>query len=1025
MKGLIKSTTAALALFALASCSDDFGTSSWFGADQQKGVYVEVEGMTNPVTTRAAYDPANKNQLYWQVKDELRILDATMQKYDKYQFTKDNLFANIKTTSHIEEPVYALFGDPVSHGWDYDTDGVTADFDIPAEWAWEEATVGEDEVEAYQSKLPMWGEAQADEEYGIKATLRYLTAILKVNLANVPSNATSIKVEAFDDLSGNTGAKLSGIFRAEIATGGKDNKDAQLKIIKDMGGYGNSITVDVSEATREKSVLYIPIVPGTYKLLRISYWDGKTMSGDPAIPTYKTLKSFKNVKFTRGAVASATIKEFATGGASLESLSKAIALKADGSDDIEIKTTDNTVATVADKSLIVPMTDNNITVTLKQLGTLATDGSTEIIIDDNGDGFAKTFTLNLTAVDATNGVSKINLQMPEADVCLIGALSAIEVTGAAKSLTIGDATKAATATTLKTLTPVADMGDITINGTLSQTTDLTIPNNALTTKITVNGEVKGNINVAAFEDEADPEHVIGIELGNKAVAKNITAVCDITVPYVDKDTKATVEDITTKGDVTVAGVAKNVTSEGDITITGSVTGTETNDGAVTATKGDVIVNTPAEAEAIKGTLTIADGATLTWTQGYINKIDGPTGDDKSATVQFGTTAAFTAVKEVTGNVTFKGTSKWNSKAAGNSFSSTYGASQGKIYTAIQLAQYTGGAEGGAELYADIDLDGATTANWTPIALTKAFDGKNHTIKNINVIVPGADATVAATADDATKGLGLFSSIAAKVSNLTLDGVTVAAKQFTVGGAKYGVNNIGALAGQSAGNSGVEIENVTIKNATLSSVAGEGANVNDCNIGGVVGYASKAITLEGVQVSSTSITGYHSLGGFVGAAADNFTVQKYNSGEEDAEDVLPSAVVTFAHNFDANAGTGELSTYDWKYAQVGNFLGTFATGKALSISDVAAANITAACTHDYSAYTKVVVGKVIENKAYEIVYPNQTLIGYSDGATATDKASITATGATAATDYGISLTTPAAADLSAKKYLFYIKKAAAE
>jgi len=922
MKGLIKSTTAALALLTLASCADDLGTSSWFGADQQKGVYVEVEDMTNPVTTRAAYDPANKNQLYWQVKDELRILDATMQKYDKYQFTKDNLFANIKTSSNIEEPVYALFGDIVSHGWDYESDGVTADFNIPSNWTWAEATVGEDEVEAYQSMLPMWGEAKADEEYGIKATLRYLTGILKVNLANVPGNASSIKVEAYKDLSGTTPANLTGIFRAQIATGGKDNKKAQLTEIKD-NPYGNSIYVDVSEASREKTVLYIPIVPGTYKLLRIGYWDGKTVDGTGA-PVYNNLKSFKNAKFTRGAVASATIKEFATGGESLESLSKIIALKADGSDDIVITTTNTTEATTSDNNLFVPMTDNNITVNLKKLAKATSEGSTTIYIDDNGDGFAKTFTLNLLDVDGTNKVNTINLQLPDADVCLIGKLDDITVTGAAKSLTIGDATKAADATTLNNLTPDADMGDIIINGTVKSA--LNIPNNANTTTITINGIFTPALDLSGWEDETDSKRVISVELGNKAqVTGKITAKCDITVPYLDKDNFATVGDIETTGDVTVNGQATNVKStEGDVEITGKVTGN------VEASKGDVTVARTTEGVAIGGKLTFKGlNPTLTLTGGYIAQLDSKNLTASATPATDGLTIANTEVCQtaiasvVSGSKIKAYTSTWAGLTIGatdetnaSTLQSDY--AKGNIYTATMLASYTPNLDG--KLYANINLNSKAFAPLATLTADNGFDGNGKTIKNL-VITHKAESgkTVA----------GLFTNINKNVKNLTLENVTTSLTYTAKTSSTAAINHtaLGALAGTAG--AALTITNVQVKG--ISSLESDGAYV-----GGLIGSASAAVTFTGFadavdatvkvqdysQVALSSITGSNYLGGLIGSSSAAVTITDYAV-------VLPEN--GFAVNSTAPATVGKT---DKTFGTIGMYIGSITSNVAVSIGSSA-------------------------------------------------------------------------------------------
>lgn len=1001
MKSIFKLTTAALALFAFASCSTDdiFGN----GAEDlsQNGIRVEVEDLLDPVTTRAAYAPSVGNKPFFQDKDYLMVFDKTMTKFDLYNYNgAASRFSCDKETPNLSDPMYALFGgamdtdaegmariqDPkttnIVYGswkWDYDTNSSVAEFYIPNEWKWAETTVGTNKTEAYISQLPLWGDVVKDETYGIATTMRYLTAVLRVNLSNVPGNAKFIMVDAWNDEEGTEPAWISSTAPLTgkgkfIATLAKDNETLENPVLTteeseiEATNYSNTIIVPVNEATREKTVLYIPLIARKYGLLRVSY----TQKGEaPAADQFSATDASTNWvplkiltekinTFERGKVYGATIETFNTSGNTPSALSSAINTKKDASGDIEVVTQMVTTNAAGDNTVTIPAMPNATSLTLTLQGIEGIEAEKTMNFD--GEEFSGKVTINLVKT-APAILNKLNLNIPNADVVIVGKTAAgLEITGKAKTLTIGDGS---TEMVTGVLNPAAATGDILVKA-----------------KATV-----GNINVTgntkATSITVDANGVAGV-ISAQVLNAMLTKV---------------------KVNVIVNGTSGNVVTYGDVTVGGTVNGSVT-------TEGNVTVNTATEADAIATALNLADGATLTWTQGYIATITGPDTEGTNADVQFGADAKYTAVKVVEGNVTFKGTSKWNGKKVGGAetedkaaLQEKYGASQANIYTAIQLAQFNGSQA--ATLYADIDLDGASKANWEPKALTEAFDGKKHTIKNINVIVP-ADGNDAAKA---SAGLGLFSTISANVSNLTLDGVKVDAKQFTTASKKYGVSNIGALAGKSITNA-VTIANVKVKKATLSSEAGV-YEVGDYNIGGVVGSAENAIILNSVVVEASSITGYHSLGGYVGAAANNFTVAKASDGDK----WVPSTAVTFAHNYDANAVSGDLVTIDSKYAQVGNFLGTFAAGKTLTISDIADASINATCNHDFAKYTKVVVGKNIENKAYEIVYPNQHLIGFSEGATAEDVATIKDT------QYKISITTPSDNSLSNNKYLFYIKKAA--
>lgn len=1004
MKSIFKLTTAALALFTFASCSSDdiFGN----GAEDlsQNGIRVEVEDLLDPVTTRAAYAPSVGNKPFFQDKDYLMVFDKTMTKFDLYNYNGTaSRFSCDKETPNLSDPMYALFGGAMKTGavgmariqdvtttnivydswkWDYDTNSSVAEFYIPNRWSWAETTVGTNKTEAYISQLPLWGDVVKDETYGIATTMRYLTAVLRVNLSNVPGNAKYIMVDAWNDEEGTEKAWISSINPASvkgkfIATLAKDNETLENPVLTTeeseitANNYSNTIIVPVKElATREKTVLYIPLIARKYGLLRVSYTQAEdapeaiAANFDATNPSTKwvplKILTEKINTFERGKVYGATIETFNTSGNTPSALSSAINTKKDASGDIEIVTEKVTTNAADDNTVTIPAMPNANSLTLTLQGIDGIGGENTMYFD--GEEFSGKVTINLVKTAPSANLTTLNLNIPNADVVIVGKTSAgLEITGKAKTLTIGDGS---TEMTTGALNPAAATGDILVKAK-AIVGNITVLGNTKTTSITV-----------------DANGVAG-DISAQVLNAMLTKV---------------------KVNVIVNGTSGDVVTYGDVTVGGTV-----NDDVTT--EGNVTVNTATEAEAIKNILTLADGATLTWTQGYINQISGPGEADTNADVQFGTDAKYTAVKVVEGNVTFKGTSKWNGKKVGDAGTddkdaliTKYGSSQAKIYTAIQLAKFDGSAA--ATLYTDIDLDGASKANWTPKALTKAFDGQKHTIKNINVIVPANGAT----ADKASAGLGLFSTISENVSNLTLDGVTVDAKQFTATDSKkYGVSNIGALAGKSTNE--VTIANVKVKNATLASEAGV-YEVGDCNIGGVVGSAENNITLSSVVVESSSITGYHSLGGFVGEAKGNFEVNKAGFGDK----WVPSTAVTFAHNYDANAVSGDLMTIDHKYAQVGNFLGTFVHEKTLTISDIADASIKATCTHDFAKYTKVVVGKEIVSKAYEIVYPNQTLIGFSEGATADDVATIKDT------QYKISLLTPSASDLSSKKYLFYIKKA---
>lgn len=913
MRNLFKLTTAAFVIASMASCSTDdfFGSSA--ENTVKKGVYVTVEDMTDEQTTRAAFDPNDGNTLYWQADDELQVFDGSLQKYDIYEFTEDNLFANKKTKSNIESVQYALFGDVKAHGWDYDTDGVTADFNIPNEWEWAEAEVGENEVEAYESKLPMWGPAQEDAELGIKAKLYFLTSILKVNLENVPGNATWIGVEAYTDLSGSTEAKLTGTFRAQVATGDQKATDAKLVPI-DGEAYGGKIYVNVENASRNKSVLYIPIIDGTYKLFRVKYYtdaNHTTAAG--------TLGSYKNLKFTRGSVKPATYKAFATKGNTPTAVSQAIAMRADATEPVVINATQNTQMADDDDAIYIPNMNQDLTINLQNV--IKSTSKYQLIIDDNGDGFAQKLVLNIGGTAST--ITSIYLQVPDADVVIKGQnLTGVGVEGECKTLIIGDATEEANKTSVGAVAPAPNTGDVVINGTAAS---LDIPNNANTNEITINGVLTGLFNASTFVDETNANRFLTVTFGEKGVATaGVTAKCDITIPE-----KANGGAISTTKSVTVNGTAASVAStvEGTVTIAGEVTGDVTAakgkliisgkiGGDATATNGDVEVARTTEGIAVVGKLYIpGESKTLTLTGGYIGELDANVTSKKELTISNAETVP-TAIKAfATGDAdnVKTSTSTWCGKYPTLTSFAIY-FNNSTITTASEFVAYSGAAD--AKILANIALGTDVALNsLTTVATGKTLDGNQKTISG------GKITKKAAGADEA---VGLFKTIAGTVKDLTIDGLKIVAT--SDGATKNPI--VGTLAGTAAGT----ITNVNVKNAVLSS--------DNFVVGGLVGRATGVLAITGASQGegkdafttvAADITGKNMLGGIVGEvdATGNVTITLYKA----------------APNFNVTEENADSRHANTNFGTVAPFVGTAVSGGTVNVgsADDAGYKATAALT----------------------------------------------------------------------------------
>jgi len=215
MKNLFKLTTAALALVAFASCSNDelLGTKGTSEAKNFASVLeYEIEAPEGIVGTRAARN-ANGGGFVFQKDDQLRVYDEDLGKFDPYvfdtKFGRENAKSNLK-----KDPAYALFpAEDVRKGY-CDADGNhIAEVKIGTRMnagdkykqfnkieysteAGSETKVGETVV--YQCDVPMWGEVVKvdDKTVKTKTNLSPLSGVLMLTLNNTMGNITWIKLHS-------------------------------------------------------------------------------------------------------------------------------------------------------------------------------------------------------------------------------------------------------------------------------------------------------------------------------------------------------------------------------------------------------------------------------------------------------------------------------------------------------------------------------------------------------------------------------------------------------------------------------------------------------------------------------------------------------------------------------------------------------------------------------------------------------------------------------------------------------------
>ncbi len=404
MKGLFKLTSVALAVVAFASCSSDDLFHQSETAQQNKGILVEVEDMLDPTTTRAAYMPDGKiGNLIWNEGDKIRVTDATMVKYDIFSFS-ESLSAFIFNpgatgrSAYLTEPKYAAYAD---QRLDWNNTKLQSEgyYNIPANFGWGEKTDG-----SYKADLPLWGTAQTDETYGIKASLKYLTGILKMNMVNLPANITNIKIVGWKNLAGTDPAPIQGDFKAILATDDVLNDEAVLETYSG-GTTTNEIAVNVSGATKAQSVIFLPLIAQRYGMLQIKY------SVDGGL-TYTTKKTIENLTVERRKFYNFTDNTIKFGGTSPSSISAVLEEKK-AENEISIEMGKPTNVSTSDYTITIPETSaSKITLSFNNLTPSATSGASALNIVSKGD-FAGTLVIN---VAGTPTISNIKFNLPLADV---------------------------------------------------------------------------------------------------------------------------------------------------------------------------------------------------------------------------------------------------------------------------------------------------------------------------------------------------------------------------------------------------------------------------------------------------------------------------------------------------------------------------------------------------------------------------------------------------------------------------------
>lgn len=350
-----------------------------------------------------------------------------------------------------------------------------------------------------------------------------------------------------------------------------------------------------------------------------------------------------------------------------------------------------------------------------------------------------------------------------------------------------------------------------------------------------------------------------------------------------------------------------------------------------------------------------------------------------------TTAATLDFAPYCKNVKF--TSKYtNTTTASHTPSNITGAFDGTssntaISTGIISALQLKGLAADARILAqEIDLN---SENWTPLAsyqLNGNYDfyptgsTKADAIAAAGVVETRANIKNLAIKNFATANgnAGLFATLTSNVSNLILSNANITA---TSAATKA---NLGVLAGSLSSN----LDNVEVQNATIDA-ASTGTQGTNMSIGAVAGTVTTSAIFTDIKVTTANLKGYASIGGIVGSVAAGTTIIKLQIGN-----VGTSATATDYRADNKIFGTATVTGLTKKviagannsdpvFAMVGDYVGTVKASASTSNSSVyiykAAPEYSFA--HPENAYFNVVDVATTGITPYEIKLSNE-YVGYS-------------------------------------------------
>ena len=964
MKKSIKFMTAAMAVLALASCSnDDFLSEGQRATVANKGeMVVEVDPLETGVGTRAYRDASDDKFLQFVGTDKIVVYDNQLLSHDIYKSNDEGtkFFIEGKQTIKDGQAAYALFPAPmVKRGYmDYNTGKTYADFIIPEVLVYDENSEYDAEEKGvyYASNLPMFGKVTSTGDGGLKVTgLRHVCAVVKISLENAYTNATYLRLTTGAALDGDVDAKpMSGTFTCALTTDEAERKNVKLEAMEeydDVKRYPD-LYIDLRNVPSPTSVIYIPVVPGLdgdvddVKLMYttedaddpkdIALWDW-----------YDSGCKFPNYEMKQNTLYKAG-HSYELTEMSPNKVSQLLEQYKNSKTDIVINVTDKFLIDFEENGtdFVMPKLADDVDVILNLADMKSgveniPNAPLNIVNADDENPFTGTFAINVG--DQVKGVSDVfgfgAINVPEADVILAGNYadqSDLLVFGA-NSFQIGDGEIATEiAPTSYNFGGIKDFV-VATNATATVPT-IYFDENIKTVTVEKDGKLIGEV----YTDEDAVDAVVNVE----GLLKGYLGVYGV---------KGTVN-VAEEGQIN-GGVDMSLVKKGSLNITtqGKPLGSA---GKMIAIQGDVFAscdvnaNMAEEGVAVNGYLYMQGaGKKVDLKQGYIkvlnvNVQNAGAWEAKKVDLVFGEgNVAVSAMQVADDNILTYNKSKWNGVTMGEPYvadfrTTQYNMVQNNMFTATQLSVTDAFDQANLQICNDIDMAnfkyaGISETTDAAIAVSGKYnaDDKKFVYKDA-----AADQEVFTISNLNYEkiGTGLFNKFAGgTIENLNIDGVkSENNKQAT----------IGSLIGQATGAANIGYVNVT-------GIALKAQH----NIGGLIGTSNGASDIYNCSVAG-NIQGGYALGGLVGLVKAAILAE-----ESDA------TAITFNQDFDSK------KTMDIQYAKVGGFFGTVENKAKVEITD----GSKAPASLNFDKKAKMYVSDVDESLGNFYSYKaNQNFVGYS-------------------------------------------------